>query len=373
MQQLIADVPTIEDPGRFFPEPVLIKDPETKWDEEDPFYGAIRLPGSSSWRRIHPLFMHVVDGLRSGKSFNTWTQELPEYREYWKIYGSRRKKLAKKFCWTLSQAGCVDLPLEPPEELYNDRYERLKELGRGGLGVAQLCRDRETGEEVVVKYPWGVKSNIKSGQRVIVAEANALHAMAHHPAYARLIDHFTVRGLQHIVKEFIPGHGLSREAKSGGIADRERRLELFRQCADAVHALHEASYVHRDICPDNFFITPDGTIRISDMGGARVLDPDGTCKGGGGTPGYVATEFRHKDFANGLMASRRSDIFSLGRLYLYLITGKRTKRLAMFDELCAFLDDHGVEGQDRAFIEACCQDDWMARPATVEEAMELLR
>ena len=111
-----------------------------------------------------------------------------------------------------------------------------------------------------------------------------------------------------IVEEFIEGRLLHVMISSKKQIEASKRLRFIRQAAEAIDTVHAAGFVHRDICPRNFLVTPEDTLKIFDFG-LSVPDKPAFLQPGNrtGTPNYMAPEVvrrRHFD--------KRIDVFSFG-------------------------------------------------------------
>jgi serine/threonine-protein kinase len=119
----------------------------------------------------------------------------------------------------------------------------------------------------------------------------------------------TKDGKQYIVMEFVEGTGLHTLIKNQDkVLDGNRHL-LFRQMAEAIEAVHKAGFIHRDICPRNFIVSPDGTtLKLIDFGLSLPIEPPYMLPGNRtGTPLYMAPEIVRRKATD-----QRVDLFSLG-------------------------------------------------------------
>jgi serine/threonine-protein kinase len=110
------------------------------------------------------------------------------------------------------------------------------------------------------------------------------------------------------VQEFVEGTLLHSLLSSRKALTPAKRLDLVRQAATAIAAVHKAGFVHRDICPRNFILRPDGTLVLIDFG-LTVPDKPVFLQPGNriGTPNYMAPEVVRRR-----QADRRLDVFSFG-------------------------------------------------------------
>lgn len=119
----------------------------------------------------------------------------------------------------------------------------------------------------------------------------------------------TTNGEFYMVMEFLPGIGMNAIIKKKMEAIRGRRLKLIRQMAEAIHAVHEAGYIHRDVCPRNFIVTKDASsLKLIDFGltvpaEGQFLQPGNRT----GTPNYMAPEIVRRKATD-----QRLDVFAFG-------------------------------------------------------------
>jgi serine/threonine protein kinase len=207
--------------------------------------------------------------------------------------------------------------------LISNRYEVLKPLGKGGMGMVYKAHDRMLEEPVAIK--------------VLRAEFTKTPEMAqrfrHEIKLARKVSHRNVcriheygedGGMRFISMEFIEGQDLKQLARDreGGLLTIEEAFDLAAQTADGLHAIHEVGIVHRDLKNSNIMCDDRGLVRLMDFGIAKVAGSDRT--GGGltttgqimGTPEYMSPEQCLGD-----KIDYRSDIYSLGVVIYEMFTG----------------------------------------------------
>jgi serine/threonine-protein kinase len=202
------------------------------------------------------------------------------------------------------------------------RYEIIKPLGRGAMGVVYLARDPLIDRKVALKtlrvdLDDGVETEFRER---FLREARAAGRISH-PGIVTIHDvgEDPESGLLFIAMEYIEGKDL-RQLVSAGY--RFRPSEAARIAADVAWALdyaHSMGVVHRDIKPANIILTRDGTPKITDFGIARVEASNLTVEGQFiGTPNFMAPEQ-----ITGKPVDGRADLFSLGVVLFNLLTGQR--------------------------------------------------
>ncbi len=202
------------------------------------------------------------------------------------------------------------------------RYEILQELGRGGMGVVYKARDPKIDRVVAIKSILTTHSDEESSEeyeRRFRREVKAVGKLTHAAivtVYDFIEDHL---GRPAMVMEFVEGETLQQYVarQRPGL---ERSLEIMIAAAEALDHAHAQGIVHRDMKPANILIGRDGRAKVSDFGIAKVGGSTNTNTKGGlvGTPAFMSPE----QFL-GRKIDGRSDIFSLGGILYWLVTGER--------------------------------------------------
>jgi serine/threonine-protein kinase len=151
--------------------------------------------------------------------------------------------------------------------------------------------------------------------------AEARHAaLVNHEGIANVFDYGEEDGSAFLVMELVPGEALSTILERERVLSTDRVLDIVAQTANALHAAHSAGLVHRDIKPGNLLITPDGRVKITDFGIARIADQVPLTATGQvmGTVQYLSPEQ-----ASGHPASPTTDIYSLGIVAYEALAGRR--------------------------------------------------
>ena len=208
-------------------------------------------------------------------------------------------------------------------------YEIRGVIGQGGMGVVYRAHDDRLQRDVAIKFMSEVFSGDSTRTRLMQQEARAASKLSH-PNIVTVFDVGTSAGLMYVVTELLEGESL-REVVKRGPTPWRTALGLAIQIADGLAAAHEQGIVHRDIKPDNVFVTHEGRVKILDFGVAtlRPTDKDGltsataqTVSQGGlliGTVGYMSPEQ-----TRGEKVDQRSDLFAFGCLLYELLTGRAT-------------------------------------------------
>ncbi len=226
------------------------------------------------------------------------------------------------------------------------QYSIVSKIGEGGMGEVYRARDPKLGRDVAIKVLPAAFSENGERLRRFEQEAQAAGAL-NHPNIL-VIHHIGIHDdAPYIVSELLEGETL-RERMAGAALPQRKALDYALQIARGLAAAHEKGIIHRDIKPDNIFITNDGRVKILDFGLAkltaeitasesqtevptrRVNTDPGTVMG---TVGYMSPEQ-----LRGQNADARSDIFSFGAVFYEMLSGKRAfQRNSMAETMSAIL------------------------------------
>ena len=201
------------------------------------------------------------------------------------------------------------------------RYEILKELGRGAMGIVYLGRDPKIQRPVAIKTfrldevdPTEL-ANVKDR---FFREAESAGQLSH-PNIVTIYDAGEDHDLAYIAMEVLEGRDLKEWCRQDHLLPLKRVLEIVAKVAEALDYAHTQGIVHRDIKPANLMMLKDGTVKITDFGIARVMASSKTSTGVLlGTPNYMSPEQ-----VNGTKIDGRSDVFSLGVVLFELLTGEK--------------------------------------------------
>ena len=206
-------------------------------------------------------------------------------------------------------------------------YEILSPIGAGGMGEIYRARDSRLGRDVAIKVPPERLLCDKEALARFEREARAVAALTH-PNILDIHDVGTADGVTFVVTELLEGESLGERLKRGPLPWRSA-LDIGLAIADGLAAAHGCGVVHRDLKPDNIFLSSDGRVKILDFGLAQreaeksedsaSRTPASTATGIlVGTAGYISPEQ-----VQGKRADERSDIFALGCILYEAVTGRR--------------------------------------------------
>jgi len=208
-----------------------------------------------------------------------------------------------------------------PEEgkLYGDRYRLIKRIATGGMGEVWEAQDEVILRLVAIKI---LKQQYMGDPDFVDRfRTEAKHAaMINHDGIANVYDYGEDEGSAFLVMELVPGESLSSILEREKTLPQEQVISIIAQTALALDAAHREGLVHRDVKPGNLLITPDGQVKITDFGIARVANQVSLTQTGQvmGTVQYLAPEQ-----ATGKPATAVGDIYSLGIVAYEALAGKR--------------------------------------------------
>jgi len=198
-------------------------------------------------------------------------------------------------------------------------YEIRGELGRGAMAVVWRGYDPKLEREVAIKEPLagvaGGELAAELGERFVREGRTA--AQLSHPGIVTVFAADVFDGRPAIVMELVEGTTLSDILDQGAL-DVSSAMAIADQLLDAAGYAHTRGVVHRDIKPDNVFVTTDGRVKLADFGIAHTATSSTLTQAGTvmGTPGYMAPEQ-----VTGQAVDARADVFSVGVILYQMLSG----------------------------------------------------
>jgi serine/threonine protein kinase len=211
-----------------------------------------------------------------------------------------------------SNRGRVDL---------DKRFLKIARVGQGSMSKLFKARDLKTGLVVALKILdkgktdrlmqklYGGKKRPPEGEIAVALR---------HPNIVRTYEHgVATTGEQFLVMEFVEGVGLNFLVETNDPFLNGRRIDLLTQAAEGLAYMHQAGYIHRDICPRNMLVDREGTVKLIDFGLSVPNTPEFRQPGNRtGTPHYMAPELIRRE-----PTDERIDIFSFGVTAYEVLTG----------------------------------------------------
>jgi serine/threonine-protein kinase len=202
------------------------------------------------------------------------------------------------------------------------RYQIVRELGRGAMGVVYLATDPTIGRAVAIKtIRLGEVDNAEERARLrerLFREARSAGVLSH-PGIVTIYDMEAQGDVAFIAMEYVNGPTLDQLISGQPLAP-DRMFSILGQTAVALDYAHLKGIVHRDIKPANIMATEDGLAKITDFGIAKISTNEQFTMTGAivGTPHYMAPEQ-----VQGLEVDGRADQFSLAVIAYEMLTGEK--------------------------------------------------
>jgi serine/threonine protein kinase len=214
-----------------------------------------------------------------------------------------------------------------------DQYVVLEELGRGGMGWVFKARHRTMNRVVALKVLAPGLTKTERAQEMFLREVRAVAQLVH-PNLVTAFDANLVGDRYYLVLEYVDGPNLDQLVRTRGPLAVGQACDFIRQAASGLQCAHTAGMVHRDIKPANLLVQRQaadggpGLVKVSDFGLARLQEGADAGPGGGtlvtrpntvmGTPDFLSPE-QARNLHN---TDIRSDLYSLGCTFYYLLTGQ---------------------------------------------------
>ncbi|MCA1053465.1 Stk1 family PASTA domain-containing Ser/Thr kinase [Rossellomorea aquimaris] len=198
------------------------------------------------------------------------------------------------------------------------RYRITKLIGGGGMANVYLAHDMILDREVAIKMLRMDFANEEEFIKRFQREAQSATSLVH-PNIVSIYDVGEEDDLYYIVMEYVKGMTLKQYIQQYSPVGVEKALDIMKQLTLAISHAHQNHIIHRDIKPHNILIDEDGTVKITDFGIAMALSATSITQTNSvlGSVHYLSPEQ-----ARGGMATKKSDIYSLGIVMFELLTGR---------------------------------------------------
>ncbi len=205
-----------------------------------------------------------------------------------------------------------------------DRWRIDARISRGGVGTVYAATHKNNGSRAAIKVLHPEFSRDADTRSRFLQEGYAANQV-NHPGVVRILDDDTSEdGHAYLVMELLEGELLeTRRVRKGGKLPLPDVFEVGEQLLDVLASAHEKGIVHRDIKPDNLFITNEGRLKVLDFGFAQmksVFRTEQTATGFLlGTPGFMSPE---QAVGNRPQIDAQTDIWAVGATLFTLISGE---------------------------------------------------
>ncbi|HZL89400.1 MAG TPA: serine/threonine-protein kinase [Pirellulaceae bacterium] len=209
------------------------------------------------------------------------------------------------------------------------KYRLLGELGKGPMGRVFLAEHGKLNKRVSLKV---LPSRFSAQAEVLkrfLQEATRASAL-NHRNIIHLYDVGDEEGRFYLAMEYVEGKDLQRQVEEGGPMPAQRAIDLARQAADGLSHAHEQDLSHGDLKPSNLLVDASGVVKILDLGLSELADsstPVGAGEESTEAPSLASLAYRAPELLGDKRRSDvRSDLYSLGAILHFLLTGKPPAR-----------------------------------------------
>lgn len=247
-------------------------------------------------------------------------------------------------------------------DILDNKYEIIRTLGKGGMGVVYLCKNIKLGNL------WAIKEVIQGKKNIdILTESNILKNL-NHPGIRKIVDTFYVNNNLYMVQDYVDGQTLKEYVKANGRIQAEKICRIVSDLCDIIGYLHNQNpvIIYRDIKPSNIMIMTSGKVVLIDFGISKVYkndmtqDIDKICAG---SNGYAAPE----QYGSG-KCCKQTDIYGIGMLIYFMVKGRTP-----YTGIEPLLDENyepEINNKLKKIIQRCVRIDIKERYALVEDLKE---
>jgi tetratricopeptide (TPR) repeat protein/predicted Ser/Thr protein kinase len=228
----------------------------------------------------------------------------------------------KALCGVLAEAETVGwaVPADRPPPVLPEDYEIVRELGRGGMGVVYLVRQKSLGRHIAVKVLRPGEATFAALVQRFLEEARHL-ARLRHPNIVSVHEVGRAGDEPYFTMDYVEGEPLSARLARGRLTPSEA-LAILKQAAAGVQHAHAHGIIHRDLKPGNILIDSEGRAYVTDFGLARDMTQVSTLTRPGevmGTPAYMAPE---QALGQSDLIGETTDVHALGVILYEMLTGR---------------------------------------------------
>ena len=203
------------------------------------------------------------------------------------------------------------------------RYDIVRVLGKGAMGMVYEARDPNLDRRVAIKT---IKVENLSAEASSDYEARfrteaRSAARLQHPNIVSVYDSERHGDTAYLVMEYVQGDDLKQHLDGGKRYSLEQSLGIVRDLLSALDYAHRQNIVHRDVKPANLLVEASGRVKLTDFGVARIQDSGEATRTKGSMVGTL--KYMSPEQVQGLAVDARSDLFAAGIVLYQLLTGKR--------------------------------------------------
>ncbi|HZP92324.1 MAG TPA: serine/threonine-protein kinase [Burkholderiales bacterium] len=278
---------------------------------------------------------------------------------------------------TVTRTG-IDPELDAVRNAFHERYAVESLLGRGGMGNVYKARERALDRYVALKIVPEFRSQDQAFIERFRREAR-IAARLRHPRIVSVHEVGTMGPFPYFSMDYIEGSTLRSVVERRRTLPQEDAISIVVEICRAVAHAHGKGIIHRDLKPENVMIDTEGDVFVMDFGLARAVEDAGLTQPGViiGTPFYMSPEQLH-----GEKLDERSDIYSIGLILYYCITGDEIFRA---DGITAVMAKHAktqirdvvamqslLPANLQDVLTSMLEEDRNMRTRSVKEALERL-
>ncbi len=203
------------------------------------------------------------------------------------------------------------------------RYDIVRVLGKGAMGVVYEARDPNLNRKVAIKTVRVDSLSTEEAAEYELRFRTEAHSAARlqHPNIVSVYDSDRDGNTPFLVMEFVKGEDLKHYLDSGQRYSLEQSARMMRDLLAALDYAHQRKIIHRDIKPANLLIEADGRVKLTDFGVARIQDSGEATRTQGGMVGTL--KYMSPEQVEGKSADASSDLFSAGIVLYQLLTDRR--------------------------------------------------
>ena len=237
-----------------------------------------------------------------------------------------------------------------PGDVIAERYQVVRMLGKGGMGIVYLANDLKRDRQIALKTLLPQYATNQQAVGRFVREVNAVRQL-NHPGIVKILAARQHKSLLYYTMEYLDGKTVREYMVKRGKLGLGSAVRILSLLCDALEHVHQVT-VHRDISPENIILLPDGTIKLLDFGLAKLQDPSGAqFTRVGATLGRIQYNAPEQSF-NASEVDHRADLYSIGVIFYEMLSGKVPRS---FESICDLVPELPKE-TDRFLERALARD-----------------
>lgn len=258
----------------------------------------------------------------------------------------------------------------------SNKYKIIKELSKTNFSIIYLANDKISDKPVVIKELNFDLSYQREKITFIRREAEYLQKITHKNV-VKFLEYFEENNSAYLVLEYIEGTSIDKYIKSKRLIKYDEAENIFKQMCLAILEIHKYGIIHRDIKPGNFLIDKNDVVKLIDFGiSIDIIKQDPSSE-----KVYTRNFASPEQISGNEPLDIRTDIYSLGKTFYFLLTGRFTEDTTILlnkqnfeNEITEFKDPRYVNPdipiKDIEIIKKCLQNDKRKRYQSVKQILE---